>query len=361
MRKFLTFILTVAIPLQCGCLKTEQAVVKQSATEPSELTVKQHLQQDLKDNSVQGVEAITPHRLVSNGAGSGFVFPASISYSDSGTIYISDNNGHRIHHWVVDSPTTSALMPESGNGKLKFPNSIQFVDGKIFISDNDGIKVFSPAGHLQQLIRPYFGIFSFIKTTKATIFANTLIRNAEAQDPLIVELDQRGKVLRGFGRRHNVAGHNGLEDQAFLTVSGDLLLAAFKYQPLVEIYDVDSGKLVGSFAIDHPVFRSLSRELERQRVPERPGEGRVFVPRYLAGIRASGNRIFLCLSLPEPEIWELDQNGNRLRGFHVSGLPPAVDIFGFDVRLMKEKLTFTIGIIDQGWHATVAELEGNPN
>jgi hypothetical protein len=96
-------------------------------------------------------------------------------------------------------------------------------------------------------------------------------------------------------------------------------------------------------------------------VPERPGEGRVFVPRYLAGIRASGNRIFLCLSLPEPEIWELDQNGNRLRGFHVSGLPPAVDIFGFDVRLMKEKLTFTIGIIDQGWHATVAELEGNPN
>lgn len=361
MAKFLTSLLTVVIALQCGCVRTGQSVVKKSATEPSELTVKQHLQEDLKENSGPRIGAITPYRLVSNKAGSAFVFPASISYSDSGTIYISDNNGHRIHYWPVDSRTTTAFLPESGNGKLKFPNSIQYADGKIFISDNDGIKVFSPDGHLQRLIRPYFGIFSFTKSTNETIFANTLIRNAEAQDPLIVELDERGKELRGFGRRHNVAGHNGLEDQTFLAISGSVLLAAFKYQPLVEIYDVKSGKLIQTFDIDHPVFRALPRELERQRVPETLGEGRVFVPRYLAGIRASGDRIFLCLSLPEPEIWEVDQKGNRLGEFHVSGLPPAVDIFGFDIRPIKDKLTFSIGIIDQEWHATVAELEVNPN
>ena len=360
MAKFLTSVLTVAVALQCGCLRTGQSVVKQSATEPSEFTIKQHLQQDLKENSVRA-KAVTPHRLVSNRAGSEFVFPASISYSDSGTIYISDNNGHRIHYWPVDASTATPFLPESGNGKLKFPNSIQYVDGKIFISDNDGIKVFSPDGHLQRLIRPYFGIFSFIKTTKGNIFANALIRNADAQDPLMVEINQHGKELRGFGRRHNVAGPNGPEDQAFLAVSGTLLLAAFKYQPLVEIYDVESGKLIESFDIDHPVFRSLSRELERQRVPEKPGEGRVFVPRYLAGMRASGNRIFLCLHLPEPEIWEVDHKGNRLGVFHVSGLPPAVDIFGFDIRSVKDKYTFSIGIIDQEWHATIAELEANPN
>jgi hypothetical protein len=360
MAKFLTCLLTVVIALQCGCLRTGQSVGKQNAPVPSELTVKQHLQQELKQNTGQRVVAITPYRVVSNGAGSGFVFPASISYSDSGTLYISDNNGHRIHYWPVDSPTTTAFLPESGNGKLKFPNSIQYSDGKIFISDNDGIKVFSPEGHLQRLIRPYFGIFSFTKTTKETIFANTLIRNAEVDDPLIVELNQRGKEIRRFGLRQNVAGHNGLEDQAFLTVSGSLLFAAFKYRPKVEIYDIESGKMIGSFDIDHPVFRSLANELEHQRVPEKPAEGRVFVPRYLAGIRASGNRIFLCLSLPEPEIWEVDQKGNRLGEFHVSGLPPAVDIFGFDVRSVKEKLIFSIGIIDQGWRATVSELEGNP-
>ena len=360
MTKLLTSILTVAVALQCGCLRTGQSVVKQSATEPSEFTVKHHLQQDQKENSVR-MEVVTPYRFVSNQAGSEFVFPASISYSDSGTIYISDNNGHRIHYWPVDASTSTAFLPESGNGKLKFPNSIQYVDGEIFISDNDGIKVFTPDGHLQRLIRSYFGIFSFIKTTKENIFANSLIRNADAQDPLIVELNQHGKELRGFGRRHNVAGHNGLEDQAFLAISGSLLLAAFKYQPLVEIYDVESGKLMGSFDIDHPVFRALSRELEWQRVPQKPEEGRVFVPRYLAGIRASGKRIFLCLHLPEPEIWEVDQKGNRLKEFRVSGLPPAVDIFGFDIRSVTDKLTFSIGIIDQEWYATIAELEANPN
>jgi len=351
----------VVIALQSGCAETRQSVVNQNATEPSELTVKQHLQQELKQDPGRRVVSIAPYRLVRNSAGAGFVFPASISYSDSGTLYISDNNGHRIHYWPVDSPIITAFSPERGNGKLKFPNSIQYADGQILISDNDGIKIFSPEGHLQRLIRSYFGIFSFTKTTKKTIFANTLIRNAEVDDPLIVELDQRGKEIRRFGLRQNVAGHNGLEDQAFLTVSGSLLLAAFKYRPLVEIYDVESGKLIGSFNIDHPVFRSLPRELERQRIPEKPAEGRVFVPRYLAGIRSSGNRIFLCLSLPEPEIWEVDQKGNRLGEFHVLGLPPAVDIFGFDVRSVKDKMTFSIGIIDQGWHATVSELDGNPH
>jgi hypothetical protein len=361
MAKFLTFLLTVVIALQWGCVRTGQSVVKLNATEPSELSVKQHLQQELKQESPQRGVTITPYRLVRNGAGSGFVFPASISYSDTGTIYISDNNGHRIHYWPIDSAATTAFLPENGNGKLKFPNSIQYAEGQIFISDNDGIKIFSREGHLQRLIRPYFGIFSFTKTAKKTIFANILIRNAQADDPLIVELDQHGKEIRRFGLRQNVAGHNGLEDQSFLTVSGSLLFAAFKYRPMVEIYDIEAGEKVGSFDIDHPVLRSLAAELERQRVPEKPAEGRVFVPRYLAGIRALGNRIFLCLSLPEPEIWEVDQKGNRLGVFHVSGLPPAVDIFGFDVRSVKDKLLFSIGTIDQGWHATVSELDGSPN
>ena len=360
MAKFLTCLFIGIIALQYGCVRTGQSSLKLNAGEPSELTVKQHLQQKLKREFPQRGRDITPYRLVTNRFGSGFVFPAGISYSDTGTIYISDNNGHRIHYWLVDSSTTTAFLPETENGKLKFPNSIQCADGKIFISDNDGIKVFSPEGHLQRLIRPYFGIFSFTKTAHDTIFANILIRNAEADDPLIVELDQRGKEIRRFGLRQNVAGHHGLEDQAFLTVSGNLLFAAFKYRPTVEIYDVEAGTRVGSFDINHPVLRSLATELERQRVPEKPAEGRVFVPRYLAGIRALGNRIFLCLSLPEPEIWEVDHKGNRLGEFYVSGLPPAVDIFGFDVRSVKDKLLFSVGTIDQGWHATVFETYVNP-
>ena len=46
--------------------------------------------------------------------------------------------------------------------------------------------------------------------------------------------------------------------------------------------------------------------------------------------------------------------------YKVSGLPTAVDIFGFDVRLIQESLMFSIGIIDQEWNATVSELKAIP-
>lgn len=213
--------------------------------------------------------------------------------------------------------------------------------------------MFSPSGRFERLTRSYFGISSFTVTDNGTILANTLIRNPANDDPLIVEIEPDGKQVRGFGARRNVAGHNGAEDVAFLTVSKTLLFAAFKHHPTIEIYDIRSGRLVQTLTIDHPIFRELQKEL----TSEKNSDGRVFVPRYLAGIRVVDNRIFLCLHLPEPEIWELDQKGNRLAQSRISGLPPAVDFFGFDIRLDKGSLLFAMGIIDQRWNATVSEIK----
>jgi hypothetical protein len=217
--------------------------------------------------------------------------------------------------------------------------------------------VFSPDGQFERLIRSYLGISSFTITTKETILANALIRRPDNDDPLIVEIEQGGKQIRGFGTRRNVAGHNGAEDVAFLTMSKTLLFAAFKHHPTVEIYDIDSGKLVQTLTIDHPVFRALQNELSNEGLPGEQQQGRIFIPRYLAGIRSVDSRVFVCLHLPEPEVWELDQQGNRLAEFRISGLPPAVDLFGFDVRVDKGTLLFAVGIIDQGWNAMVSETK----
>jgi WD40 repeat protein len=321
-----------------------------------ELGVKQRLQQAVEKDEEQNGSKVTPFRILNNRQG-GIVFPASLCYSDSGGLYISDNNGHKIEYWPSDSSTAKALPTEAPKGELKFPNTVQWSsDGRILVADNDGIKVFSPEGQFEGLTRSYLGISSFAITDKRTILANTLIRNPADDDPLIVEIEQGGKQVRGFGARRNVAGHNGAEDVAFLTLSKTLLFAAFKYHPTVEIYDIDSGKLVQTLAIDHPVFRALPNELKSEGLSEGQQHGRVFIPRYLAGIRILDNRLFLCLHLPEPEIWELDQKGNRLAEFRISGLPPAVDFFGFDVRRDQGNLLFAVGIIDQGWNATVSEI-----
>jgi hypothetical protein len=349
----------VALNGACRPTGKSDSATLQTTSPFAELTIKRELQQTLARQSK--ALSLTPFRSVTKGAGAGFVFPASLSYSETGTLYISDNNGHRIHYWPVNSANAITLEPQRGDGRLKFPNTIQCSPEHLFVSDNDGIKVFSAAGAFERLVRPYFGIFSFITSGKEGFYANTLIRNANSTDPLIVELDGNGKEVRGFGLRRNITGHNGLEDQAFLALSQEELFAAFKYRPHVEIYDLKSGKLTSSFDVGHPVFQSLANELGRKGIRDNQEHGRVFVPRYLAGIRVFGNRIFLCLALPEPEIWEVDRHGMPLVQFRIAGLPPAVDVFGFDMRSVGNSFIFSVGIIDQGWNATVSEVGSSSN
>ena len=322
--------------------------------------VKQQLQQSIGRDKGNKVVNIAPFRKLNNRQ-AGIVFPASVCYSDSGGLYISDNNGQKIQYWPSDSTIAKVLTTDASNGELKFPNTIRWSSNRILVSDNDGIKTFSPEGHLERLTRSYFGISSFAVTDKGTILANTLIRNPADDDPLIVEIEPSGKQLRGFGVRRNVAGHNGAEDVAFLAVSKTLLFAAFKHHPTVEIYDLEFGQLIQRLTIDHPVFRDLQQELRSANASEGEQHDRVFIPRYLAGIRVVDNRIFLCLHLPEPEIWEVDRQGNPLAQFRITGLPPAVDVFGFDVRLDNGSLLFAVGTIDQQWNATVSETKISPN
>jgi len=140
-----------------------------------------------------------------------------------------------------------------------------------------------------------------------------------------------------------------------------LIFAAFKHHPTVEIYDLEFGRLIQRLTIAHPVFRDLQQELTTANGSEGQPHDRVFLPRFLAGIRVVDNRIFLCLHLPEPEIWELDRQGTPLAEFRIIGLAPAVDVFGFDVRLDNGSLLFAVGTIDQQWNATVSETKISPS
>jgi len=357
--RLITFCIFIVLASGPCALKRDGTVTNTVPTNVfPELGVKQRLQQSVKDE--KNIQAITPFRTLNNRQG-GIVFPASLCFSDSGGLFISDNNGQKIHYWPADSSSVKVLPTEAGKGELKFPNTVQWSSGRILVSDNDGIKMFSAEGHLERLIRSYFGVSSFMITDKGTILANTLIRSADNNDPLIVEIEQSGKEIRGFGRRRNAAGQNGAQDIAFLALSKTLLFAAFKHRPTIEIYDIDSGKLVQAVSIDHPVFRDLQKELTTANGSEDEQHGRVFVPRYLAGVRVIDNRVFLCLHLPEPEIWELDQHGNRLAEYRISGLPPAVDFFGFDVRVEGRNLLLAVGTIDQWWNATVSETKVTPS
>lgn len=329
---------------------------KHSASEPEskntfpEFVIKQRLQADTFGT------VLATSRQVTNDAGGNFVVPSAIAYSPEGDVYIADNNGQVVHRWKANSDRAEVFLSQK-TGALNFPYAIQYENRKLYVSDNDGIKIFSEDGQFEKLIRIYFGVFSFVVTSKATILVNTLLREADDSDPLIVELDHNGKLMRGFGVRRNVPGHNGLEDKAFFAIDNGQLFVAFKHRPSVEIYDIDSGKLSRTLDISHPVFLSLANALLLDHeVSEKKLSGEATIPKYLAGIRTSGGRVFVCLYLPRPEIWEINNAGLQVKQIGVLADSAALEIFGFDVRASDATVKVSLGLTNPELSPSVCEV-----
>ena len=330
--------------LLSGCSAQKSAGVPSQASQFPELLLKERLQ----DGAPTAAASLTVHRSVTNGHGAELVVPAAVSYSDTGNLYVSDNNTHSMHVWQAESSAISDLTLRSQVHPLKFPTSVEVWDGKIFVSDDDGIKVLSMEGQFERHLRTFYGIFDLAISDKGNIFASVMVRNPDAQDPLIVEFDQTGKVVRKIGSRGTRTGLGDLENHGFVALSKSLLILAFKYRPIVEVYNVESGEMIRSFNIKHPVFASLESESKLQK----PN----LVPRYVAGIGTLDDRIFLCLHLPVPEVWELNEEGKPLAEFRANGLPAAVHVFGFDARMKGREPNFVIGVLDPNWAASVFEL-----
>ena len=284
-----------------------------------------------------------------------FVLPVAISYSSAGDLYISDNNGQTIHRWASNRYGADVFLAKNAAGLLEFPNDVQSVGDRVYISDNAGIKIFSVDGRFERLIRTYYAIFSFVITTRNTILINPIIRNADSQDPLIVELDADGKRIRGFGSRQDEVRQNGFNNRAFLAVAGSKLFVAFKYRQTIEVYDIDSGRLQNVINIEHPVLQNL-RDSNVAQSSSIVSE-RLVSPRYVAGVRAVRNKIFVCLHLPNPEILEFDQNGRAVAHFRVPAETPAIDIFGFDARDATHNISIAIGVLEPDWNSTVYEVK----
>lgn len=292
----------------------------------------------------------------STGKGTDFVLPSGVSYATTGDLYVSDNNGQTIHRWTVGNDQENVFLAKNAVGKLEFPNTIQWTNKHVFVADNDGLKVFSVEGTFERLIRTYFTIFSFVVTERSTILINPLIRKADANDPLIIELDNEGKRIRGFGLRHNEANKNGVDDRAFLTVANGLLFAAFKYRQSIEVYGIASGDLVRTISINHDALNHLPDLLAQSSIPT---DNRNLSPRYIAGVRAIQDQVFVCLHLPQPEILVFDEQGRILKQFRVSITTPAIDIFGFDARASGKNIELAIGVLDPNWNSTVYEFTVN--
>jgi hypothetical protein len=163
-------------------------------------------------------------------------------------------------------------------------------------------------------------------------------------------MDSGGKKLRGFGRRLNLPGYTGTADQAYLATSGSLLFAAIKHHPALQMFDRRDGTLVNEVKIDHKIFEGLARELAGT------SAGKTSLPRYVAGVSAVGESVFVLLHLPRIEIVEFDLRGRERARYYCDDLPTITNYFGFDAHSRGDGYVFTIGVMDPQWLPTLVEV-----
>jgi hypothetical protein len=322
---------------------------------PAEIAIKERL---LKEVPHTQAEPLKVGRIIKKDKGGAFIVPASIASSEEGEAYISDNRGNVIHYCPSNSLSVTTLPQQSGNGQLRFPKTIHKWKDLLFVSDNDGIKIFKQDGSFHRMLRTYYGIFHFTVSARGAIYANASFRDLKAADSLIIELNENGTRINGFGKRLNHSDYYGLDDRAYLSTTGNFLLAAFQLRPIVQIYNCVTGKLVRECRLNNPIFSKLEQLSEDKKFVH-PSPGKVALPRFVAGIRAIKDRMFVLLHLPYPEIIELDIQGQERGRYRSSDLPTAIDYFGFDARFSEGRYIFSIGMVDSQWIPALVEVSVN--
>jgi len=332
-----------------GCGSKSAAVGAGSAPAPlpPEIEIKERL---LRGSPVGVDNRLSVGRHLRRGEGGAFIHPASLFSTEDGGIYVSDNNGHSIFYSPPDGSTAVPLRQQEGVGRLSFPNTIYLRKGQIFVTDNDGLKIYGQDGSFRQLIRTYYGVFSFVVSDDDRIYANAYLNAPKDSDPLIVEMDGKGRKLRGLGRRLNLPGYNGAADHAYLATTGNLLFAALKHRPALQMFDRRGGTLINEVKIDHAIFERLPGELSGT------DAGKTALPRYIAGVSLADDSVFVLLHLPRLEIVEFNLQGGERARYYCDDLPTIANYFGFAARSGADGYVFTVGVQDPRWLPSIVEV-----
>ena len=297
----------------------------------------------LKDLTLTNAITLKADHTIKKGDGAGFIFPSSFVVDRDGAVLIADNNGHAIHRWSTREGRTTALVSSTSEDSLQFPTTIQEVGGKLYVGDNDGIKIFKQNGHFESLLRTYYALCDFVVADNRSIYANPEFRNVKQTDPLIVKLGPNGERVSGFGRRVNNPKFKGFDDRAFLARSGQSLVAAFIHRPQVAVFDLSREQLVREFPVNHSVFEALLRLAQDEKITN-PTPSQVVLPRYIAAVATLDDSIFVLLHLPHIEIVEFSFDGVEKRRFRSTETAEARDYFGMEVRRESASLKFFVGV-----------------
>lgn len=332
------------------CCVTSVACMKSVAVDKPPASSSKKISRDFETKIAALKELASPNAIsikqeysIRKGEGGHFIYPGAMSADKDGNILIADNNGHAITSLSPKARETRVLPTSTGDHALRFPAAVRKAQQKIYVIDDEGIKVFKENGEFEKLLRNYFSMWDFVVAPNGSIYANTAFKAPTDSDGLIVKLDTNGERVSSFGRRLNHLQYKGMDDRVYLYCSWPLLFAAFRHQPRVAVYDLTKEQLVREFSVQHPAFSRLDA-LTKDTSFTNPSAAKTALPRYIAGLTMMNDRVFVLLHLPHVEIVEFDLLGNEKNRFRSSEIKSVQDYFGLAVHEEGGVRKFDVGV-----------------
>src|SRR5262249_6046870 len=147
----------------------------------------------LKELPLPSAIALKKEISIEKGGGAHFIYPSSMDTDKSGNILIADNMAHTLDLYSAKTNETTVVQTPTGDGALRFPFGVRKAEQKIYVTDDEGVKVFKENGQYEKLLRTHYSMWDFALGNDGSIYANTAYRGQAESEGLIVKLNPNGE------------------------------------------------------------------------------------------------------------------------------------------------------------------------
>jgi len=236
-----------------------------------------------------------------------FYQPRYFCSDRKGNIFVSDCGNHNI----VKFDSQGNYLNEIGKqgqapGEFFMPRFID-TDSQnnliVYDTGNSRIQIFDS----KDKYRDSFKIFKTYDTMAADkdglIYLSPSTSNIH--DPLIEVLNQKGKLIKSFGKRIEFKHNSDVHNKIAISINNKgNIFAAWNFFPIVKHYSKD-GELLSEFPINHKLLKQLAKPNYRAKIVNNI----ISMKSIIADIDAKENKFYLFIKYPRIEVLELNFRG----------------------------------------------------
>ncbi len=230
--------------------------------------------------------------------------PVSIS-SSTEEIYIVDNKSHNIKVFDFTGNFIRIIgQPGKGPGDLHYPVNIDFNNGDLYISSNNGIDIFNHEGVFQDRTKMFYNILSMSMDSENIYISG--FGAHKGKPVLALQFLRNGKISRvltdpAFAEViHQYSGRNSI-----VNTGKESVCIVMKHWNRIFFYNKKNHE-IKSINIDY----SMGNEMEKWNYREfNPKSRSQWFSNYTAAAKFFDGKIFILLDMPALEIISLDMKG----------------------------------------------------